>query len=444
MFLRAMSGITTLPYWDFDPLIYEASMVGLGPAGSLACDVLILLGAGLCILATARQPTDGAGKLWIGCAVLVGLGLEPILYHGWLGQWATIQQQRVGASWGSAMIAGLALMRLCRDDRYRAAVFAGVLGFVTVLALKGAHQMLIEHPETVADFKHNSEQIFAAQGWTPESSMAKGYQRRLMQNEATGWFGLSNVFASYGAMGVVGFAGLALCVWREPRAQARDARRAGHPNRGALIAASTGLLASIAAVAMAQSKGGTAVALLGAAFLGLILAIRFGKPRLLASRLATRPALLRPLPIALTLVPLAAVVARGLIGERLGELSLLFRWFYMQGATRIATGYELNGVHVGNWLLGVGPDGFKDAYLVAKNPLNPEEIVSPHSILFDWWADLGVFGLAWGALFFVWLWWIGAAISPSLREGAGERTEITGGASSDCRPFIRLVAAIPV
>ena len=56
IFLRAMSAITPLPYWDFDPLIYEASMVGIGPAGSLACDVLVLLGAGLVVL--------GAG-LWV-------------------------------------------------------------------------------------------------------------------------------------------------------------------------------------------------------------------------------------------------------------------------------------------------------------------------------------------------------------------------------------------
>ena len=49
-------------------------------------------------------------------------------------------------------------------------------------------------------------------------------------------------------------------------------------------------------------------------------------------------------------------------------------------------------------LTGVGPDGFQQAYLFAKNPLSPEEVSSPHSILFDWLSTLGVAGLAWGAL----------------------------------------------
>ena len=90
---------------------------------------------------------------------------------------------------------------------------------------------------------------------------------------------------------------------------------------------------------------------------------------------------------------LLAVIARGLVGERIGELSLLFRWFYMQGATHIFADH---------WLLGVGPADFKDAYMIAKPATSPEDVSSPHSILLDWVATLGLGGLAWCVLFLVW------------------------------------------
>ena len=76
-----------------------------------------------------------------------------------------------------------------------------------------------------------------------------------------------------------------------------------------------------------------------------------------------------------------AIVARGVVGESVGELSLLFRWFYIEAASRIALDHPL---------LGVGPGGFKDAYAVAKNPISPENAASPHSVLFDAAATMGL------------------------------------------------------
>ncbi|MFG0252354.1 MAG: O-antigen ligase family protein, partial [Phycisphaerales bacterium JB038] len=72
------------------------------------------------------------------------------------------------------------------------------------------------------------------------------------------------------------------------------------------------------------------------------------------------------------------------------ELSLLFRWQYLIGALRI---------FVHEPLLGVGPDDFKAAYLLFKPAFSPEEITSPHSVLFDYLATLGLGGAALGALF---------------------------------------------
>src|SRR5690606_11618084 len=87
---------------------------------------------------------------------------------------------------------------------------------------------------------------------------------------------------------------------------------------------------------------------------------------------------------------LVAVAARGVAGEKIGELSLLFRWFYLQGSARIIAEHP--------WL-GVGPAGFRDAYLLAKPALSPEEVTSPHSVVFDWMSTLGVLaGGAWAVL----------------------------------------------
>jgi hypothetical protein len=80
---------------------------------------------------------------------------------------------------------------------------------------------------------------------------------------------------------------------------------------------------------------------------------------------------------------------RGLIWTDLGERSLLFRAFYAIGSLRIWGEYPFAGV---------GPDGFQDAYAAAKIPIATETVQSPHSVIFDWTATLGVFGLAWVGL----------------------------------------------
>src|SRR5690606_14992553 len=99
--------------------------------------------------------------------------------------------------------------------------------------------------------------------------------------------------------------------------------------------------------------------------------------------------------LAAVILPLAAIALRGLLGERLGELSLLFRSFYLRGAIAIIADHPL---------LGVGPAGFKDAYMLAKPAIAPEDVTSAHSVLFDLGATLGLAGLAWIALLAWWTW----------------------------------------
>ncbi|HZW06185.1 MAG TPA: O-antigen ligase family protein, partial [Phycisphaerales bacterium] len=167
---------------------------------------------------------------------------------------------------------------------------------------------------------------------------------------------------------------------------------------------SAGALAiSAAALLLAGAKGGFGAAALGLASAALLW---------WAGRRERRgwTTLVGPLAVGL---PLLAVVVRGLVGERIGELSILFRWFYTQGAARILGE---------NWLHGVGPDGFQAAYAVAKNPLSPEDVTSPHSLLWDWAACLGIGGVLWGFL----LLWAATRIGPSATDAPSDRRSPDG------------------
>ncbi|HVZ93676.1 MAG TPA: hypothetical protein VG797_04120, partial [Phycisphaerales bacterium] len=92
----------------------------------------------------------------------------------------------------------------------------------------------------------------------------------------------------------------------------------------------------------------------------------------------------------------------GMVGERIGELSLLFRWHYFVGASRI----------IGErWFTGVGPAGFQDAYLLARLAVSPEEVESPHSVFFDLISRLGMGGAAWSGILIASLWVMSRGLS---------------------------------
>jgi tetratricopeptide (TPR) repeat protein len=145
-------------------------------------------------------------------------------------------------------------------------------------------------------------------------------------------------------------------------------------------------LATLLALVAAGAKGGALAAAVG--FTGLLLAAACTKLTL-APRV--RALLGAVFGLAAVVGPIALILIRGQIGERMSELSLFFRWFYVQGAARIFAANPM----------GVGPDGFQQAYLLAKPPISPEEVTSPHSITLDWLADLGIPGFAWVAVLLI-------------------------------------------
>jgi tetratricopeptide (TPR) repeat protein len=381
---RATVPTTNLPAWDSDPTYFSIITPGLGPAGSMLIDAIALAGTAAML---AGEAVAGR-RVRIGWVLGAAIASVVALLHGWWWQaigsaaaHGTLGNQRIGMAWVSGVWSAIAVLHAARDPLVRRTFTGVLLALVTLLALRGAQQVFVDHPITVAAFNADRDRWLASKGWTPGSPSALAYIRRMNQPEATGWFGLSNVVASFGGLGVA-IAGAWLWSVMAAGRGGESARNDGRDRvpRGQLIVATGTLVASLATVYLAGSKGGVVVALIA----GLLAAL--GMIAAQSPRLAKLGRLLGPVCI---FGVLAAVAARGLVGERIGELSILFRWFYMQAAVRIFGAHPLTGV---------GPDGFQLAYLTAKNPLNPEEVTSPHSILLDWTSTLGVWGLAWAAV----------------------------------------------
>jgi len=392
--LKATVSFDPFPGWGGDPTSVAAPILGLTPILSIALDAVTFIAAAAALLA----PHNRTPPAWM--ILCFAVGSAAAIAHARFIDGGSLDNLVLSSSWISALAAGLAVSTTCREATARRMTVAAVLGLIVALSAKGAAQVLIEHPRTVQWFMDNREQILTSQGWSLDSTMARNYERRLLQSEASGWFGLSNVYATFAAGCSVALIGLT----------AVASRRRDYPHRRFVIAAlAAGALCALTALTLAGSKGGFAAGTLGLALLALTWLLTKPRLRRLGPRFAT---LLGPTVVAAALL---AVVARGLIGERIGELSILFRWFYMQGAARI---------FANNWMLGVGPAAFKDAYMLAKPAISPEDVSSPHSIFLDWAATLGVGGLAWGMLLLTLVWAAGRNLAPSAPTTQPEQPSV--------------------
>ena len=403
--LRATTGSTTLPQWDLDPLLYPLPTSSIGPALSMFLDTLVLLGAATLMLAQ-RARSRGVSGLVLS---LAAIGTAPVLFHAF-SEGGSLHDQRIGFSWMAGIFAAVAVYHAAREPAVRRSISAVLLGFLALLLIKSLHQVYLEHAQTVADFQASKPQLLAAHGWAPGSPSALAFERRLSQPEASGWFGLSNVLATLvSGLGVAAI-GLGLA----------SLRRTPAPRWS--VAVVVALAASgVVCLALAGAKGGWLSFAMGVSALAVLAVL--ARPRF-ASTHAAR--LIAPaLGPAAVITALGLVAARGLLGERLSELSLLFRWFYAQGAARIFLEHPL---------VGVGPSGFQSAYSLAKPPLSVEDVTSPHAIVYDWLATLGLMGAAWIALLLL----------AGFAAGRGAVRPLSNDASSDLsRNEARLALAIP-
>lgn len=397
------------PGWTSDPTIADTALgVAITPATQLALNAAIILLAAAITLLSLFLPAANRSAGTALRGLLLALGIIALIYHLQFNPGASVEDWLASSDLAAAICAGAACSSLPRGSPSHRALTAILIGAVVLVAAKGSLQFFMEHQQTVDAYRASRERILASNGWSVDSPMALAYERRLMQREATGWFGLSNVFASVVGAGAVALAGLALL---SPKGGTRKI---------------LWLAAAFAAggLVMSQSKGGAAASAIGFAVLLALVWLR-SHPF---------PALRRLLPTLAILLVAAGqigILARGLIGDRLGELSLLFRSFYIQGAAKI---------FASNPTTGVGPAGFKDAYMSAKPSISPEDVASPHSLPWDLLATLGLGG---GSLFLLWLSWIwlaGRSASAALDDTSTPTPEATDTAHPSRWLELRIVA----
>lgn len=389
--LRATTTFEPFPYWSTDPVVLSLPLTGLGPSASLATDAAMMLGTALLMLA-AYARGKGPG-LWECVLALAGLGA--VAWHACFRDGFLVENALLGVTWAAAIFAGLGAACAVREPRLRRVLLATGFGLIGMLAAKGVTAVFVDHPMTVTEYKADPSRWLAAQGWSPGSASALAFERRLLQPEASGWFGLSNVYASLAAGLVPLFAFAAGAAWRRWRAEAPAKGAAAQEGGAVAVMLTIGAVCAIGALVLADSKGG---------FVACVLGVGLAAWWAIADRSALAGPTRRIAPIlgiVLVVGAIAAVALRGALGEKIGELSILFRWFYLQASARVFADHPL---------LGVGPAEFKDAYLLAKNPLSPEEVSSPHSLLADFATTLGLCGIAWGALWLVWVRRAGAGL----------------------------------
>ncbi len=352
--LRAMVAFEPTPGWGLDPFTIAAPSGAFGPREAAVLDVLTLVLTSIVLLLAPSTKW----LRWSAYAVALVLVTLVGLVHG-LPDGPRPADLSPALAWLAALAGAGAIVRGATQALTRRLVFALLGGVTAMFVTKGLVQLLVEHPLTLAQFEANREQMLAAQGLTDGSAGARAFERRLRQPEVTGWIGFSNVVASFLAAGGVALAAAALS-----------------GRKVVAIIAGVGALVSLGLVVYGGSKGAMVAGVLG---LGLVAIGRFAPLALRAGRVRDRVA--GVLALLVVAGPIGALMARGMVGEAIGELSLLFRWFYIEAASRIA---------LDSPLLGVGPGGFKDAYALAKNPISPENAASPHSIVFDAAATMGV------------------------------------------------------
>ena len=383
-------------WFDVDPASDPFQFPGIAPSTGMTLDATAVILAAIAVW-ILRSRVDGVG---IAVLALAATGAATAFLHALAGGdqcWRALQW--IAAMLGAASVAACLRALPAPDARTVRAVLVAILvaGAVPIL-WRGAMQVLFEHPATVEAYLANRAEHLAARGWTEGSPQALTYERRLMQAEATAWFGLSNVASS--ALGALAIAatGVACALWR--------------PRRLGAVLVWLVAAAALALVALNGSKGAIAAVAFAAAFAAWCARTRASRVHVVAA-------------LVLLALPVVGVAARGAVGMSLGERSLLFRAQYVEGALRTFAQHPS---------VGVGPAGFGDAYLLVRPALSPEEVQSAHAAWADWMASLGIGGVAWVVVLGVLVAWCARAACDDGPAAAD--------AATPARP--RLVAALAV
>ena len=355
--LRAFISIAPQVWFDVDPALDPMPLLSAGATASHGLD-LVLLACAACGL--AGEHLSGR-RVRAGLVLLALMPLPVVLRHS---SAAEFEHAFRGMTWIAAMVAFVSLSHLVRDRAMRTFALSVLVSASVLLAARGAVQVVVEHPATVALYNETKQAFLAERGWALDGAATRTYERRLMQPEASGWFGLSNPFSMTMGVGAVALGAIAFLARRR------------------------------------QQAGSTLLLILAALGCGALLAVNASKGAILAAAIAVAalvawwrsPGAPRAWwVLVLAAVALLAVLARGSIGLAIDEKSLLFRAYYLEAGWNLLQDPAIA-------LLGTGPDGVQPLFNGAKPPECPEDVKSLHSVFADWVVTLGVAGFAWIAV----------------------------------------------
>ncbi|REJ85606.1 MAG: O-antigen ligase domain-containing protein [Planctomycetota bacterium] len=340
------------------------------------------------VVATAGQQRAALNMLW----EWIGVGLAVSLLRRWLPAVALRRQVSGVVCVSCILLAGL-----------------GVWQFIVWMP---ANRALVEEFQELtaadsltrveADRLSELQRDLGAAG--NDRAAQQAYLERLLASEPIGRFALANTLAGLLAVGLL-FLGSATadCV-------------VNRGSRGRLVALAACLL--LVAYCLILTKSRTAWL---AALCGLPAWAYFAQGRRLLSRRFVGGGLAAAiLVIALAIV---GVLTGGLDRFVLSEApkSMRYRLEYWRGTWGVITEHPV---------LGVGPGNFRQHYLKHKLPESSEEILDPHNLLLDAWANGGLIALA-GLVAVVALFIIGASrsVAASPAAATAERRDRHGDAS---------------
>ncbi|MCC5829965.1 MAG: O-antigen ligase family protein [Phycisphaeraceae bacterium] len=359
------------PLWELDPVYDIQPLLMIGPVGLTFSQLLVVALAGLGLMLAART-----GRVpWRGWVVL----LVPAFLIALAYMHLDPPGRAVSGAWAAGAAAALSLAVLGRDLRLRLIFGVMMLAMAMPWAADAFAYVWIDHPRMLETFRADEAGFLKARGWSEGSPEHTKFLRRLMFSDATGPFGLSNVFGTWLA-GVSALGLVVLVGWFGPR------RWQAWVTVGVL-------LLSLTALYLTRARGAMLVLAMAAPWLmAWALLMRLDRDRSWIWRLAGIMGIMAPLLVIL------GIVAVGLLIEPTPQspwLSLIFRSHYWQSTTAMIADSP--------WL-GTAPGRFQEAYQFHRLAISPEVVTSTHSAVLDWTAMLGVMALGWIVLIGWWFW----------------------------------------
>lgn len=372
---QAVTPITYETAWDVDPRSTsgKAVITELSPDGyAILCSISL----GVAVLSLFSHRLAG-GRVHRASVVLFTLGSLAALAHCN----GNISDLVRCSGWIASAALGLAALHLAAHERARRILLAAGVALIIPFALRAVWYVAVEHPATVRDFMNRRDDILRERGWRPDSAMAQLFERRMLNNQVTGAYAMSNVHGSISAAITAGAFGIAAALWRK--------------RRGASIGFFALAIAGAAVVVMTKSRGAAVACAIAGVW---SIAVMWWTAK------RESPGWFSLIAPALVALAITAVLLRGALpppDAQRGERSLFVRGQYWAAAWKMVKSEFPKSPTT--FFIGVGPERFHEDYTRYKDPTNPEEITSAHAAFVDWPVMLGVGGVAWCAAALVWL-----------------------------------------